>query len=252
MALVEFSNVDLIYPVRHDHRSTLKEFLLRGVLRREGTRITSVHALHDVSFRVDEGERVGVIGYNGAGKSTLLRTIAGVFPLASGIRRVDGSTRALFDVGLGFETEATGWQNILHRGYLQGDTPSVLKKKVQEIAEFSELGEFLDLPLRCYSSGMILRLAFSIATSTEPEILLMDEFFAAGDVSFQKKAEGRLGEFLQRAKIVIVVSHNLSFLEQFCSRIIWLHQGSIVEDGPAKQVISAYLTNAKDRRAAAA
>lgn len=251
MALVEFNNVDLIYPVRQDHRSTLKEFLLKSVLRREGTRITSVHALHDITFRVGEGERVGVIGYNGAGKSTLLRTIAGVFPIAAGTRRIEGATRALFDVGLGFETEATGWQNILHRGYLQGDTPSELKKKVQDIADFSELGEFLDLPLRCYSTGMILRLAFSIATSTEPEILLMDEFFAAGDVAFQKKAEGRLRDFLQRAKIVILVSHNLPFLEEFCSRILWLHQGRIVADGPAKQIIAAYLANANERRAAA-
>lgn len=251
MALIEFDNVDLIYPVRQDHRSTLKEFLLKGFLRREPGRIKSVHALQKISFRVEEGEKIGIIGYNGAGKSTLLRTIAGVFPVAAGVRRVDGCTRALFDVGVGFETEATGWQNIYYRGYLQGETPSSLKSKVDDIARFSELGEFLDLPLRCYSTGMILRLAFSIATSSEPEILLMDEFFATGDVAFQRKAEQRMREFLHRAKIVVLVSHNLPFLEEFCSRILWLHQGQIVADGPAKQVIAAYLQNAEQRRAAA-
>lgn len=251
MASIEFDKVDLMYPVRVETSSTLKDFVLKSVVRRQEKRIECVHALQQICFGIQEGERVGVIGYNGAGKSTLLRCIAGVFPIAAGQRKVAGSICSLFDVGVGMEINATGWQNIHYRGYLQGETPASLKNKVDEIAAFTELGEFLNLPLRTYSSGMALRLAFSIATSSEPEILLMDEFFATGDVSFQQKAQLRLRDFMHRAKIVVLVSHTMSFVEQFCTRALWLHEGRIVADGPAKQIIAAYLQNAEQRRAAA-
>jgi lipopolysaccharide transport system ATP-binding protein len=251
MARIEFDKVDLIYPVPN-YSGTLKEYLLHYLFRREKKPPCQIHALKQVTFQIQDGERVGVIGYNGSGKSTLLRTIAGVFPIAGGDRNVIGSVCSLFDVGVGMESEATGWQNIYNRGYLQGETPSRLKNKILEIADFSELGEFLDLPLRCYSEGMIMRLAFAIATSSDPEILLIDEVFGAGDAVFQKKAEKRMKDFLNRARIVVMVMHHLEFLEEFCTRVMWIHQGQIHRDGPAREIISAYRKEVSQRQLAAA
>ncbi|MCI0381290.1 MAG: ABC transporter ATP-binding protein [Gemmataceae bacterium] len=239
MACIELDNVVLDYPVRPHRRLTLKDFVLQRVFGREpGPSV--VRALNGISLRIEEGERVGVIGRNGAGKSTLLRTIAGIYPVARGSRRVDGRVCSLFDIAVGFEPEATGWQNIHYRAYLQGESPKIVQAKLRAIGDFSELGEFLELPLRCYSTGMTLRLAFSVATSTEPEILLLDEFFSTGDLGFQKKGELRMRDFLDRARIVLMVGHNLTFLEKFCDRVLWLHQGWIRADGPTAQVLSEY------------
>jgi lipopolysaccharide transport system ATP-binding protein len=239
LALIALENVDLDYPIRPHRRLTLKEFVLRGLFRRKAEP-TSVRALQSLNLRVTNGERVGIVGRNGAGKSTLLRAIAGVYPVARGRRRVDGSVCSLFDIAVGFEPDATGWQNIFYRSYLQGETPTIVQAKLRAIGAFSELGEFLELPVRSYSTGMTLRLAFSVATSGEPEILLIDEFFSTGDLGFQRKGEERMQGFIQRAKIVLMVGHNLGFLQKFCNRVIWLHKGRIVADGPAPEIIDRY------------
>lgn len=240
MPLIALENVDLDYPLRPHRRLTLKDFVLRGLFRRQAE-ASSLRALRGLNLRVTSGERIGIIGRNGAGKSTLLRTIAGVYPLAGGQRRVQGSICSLFDVAVGFEPDATGWQNIYYRSYLQGETPRAVQAKLHGIGAFSELGEFLDLPLRSYSTGMTMRLAFSVATSADPEILLIDEFFSTGDLGFQKKSEQRMRAFIERAQIVILVGHNLDFLRQFCQRVLWMHQGQIVADGPAEEIIQRYI-----------
>lgn len=241
MASIVLEHVDLEYPLRAA-RITLKEYVVRGLFRRERAPVPKmIHALRDVSIRIGDGERVGVIGHNGAGKSTLLRVLGGIYPIVRGRLAVDGSVRGLFDIGLGFEYEATGWQNIKYRSYLQGETPATLKDKAPGIAEFCELGEFLHLPLRCYSQGMVMRLAFAIATASAPEILLIDEVFGTGDLSFRKKAENRMRSFIQQAKIVIMVGHQLEFLREFCDRVLWFEQGRLRADGPAQQVIDDYI-----------
>lgn len=252
MALVQFNNVDLEYPVRENQTVTLKEFILHGLFRKKKTGVRAIKALSDLTFRINDGERVGMIGLNGAGKSTLLRTIGGIYPIKSGKRIVDGSICALFDIALGFEYDATGWQNIYFRSYLQGETPSTVKEKLKEIEEFTELGNFLNLPVRCYSTGMLMRLAFAIATSRCPEILLIDEVFATGDLVFQKKAEARMRDFLHKAKIVVMVGHNLEFLQEFCTTVIWLHKGQIHAIGPTRQIIQAYKGDAAQLPKAAA
>ena len=243
MIKIDLQHVDLTFDIRKNVRVTLKEFLVRGMFRHSVNPRMRVHALQDVNLTLDEGDRVGIIGHNGAGKSTLLRLLAGIYPPTKGKRHVDGRISSLFDIALGFESEATGWENIGYRSYLQGETPRTIKDKIQPIAEFSELGDFLDMPVRHYSSGMSVRLAFSIATAIEPEILLVDEVLSAGDMAFQEKARRRMQEMMVKAKIIVMVSHDLSSIGRLCERAIWLDHGTIRADGPVHAVIKAYTTH---------
>ena len=201
--------------------------------------------MEGINLAVDEGDRLGIIGHNGAGKSTLLRLLAGVYPPTAGRRQVTGHICSLFDISLGFEQDASGWDNILYRGYLQGETPRTIRSKVQPIADFSELGEFLDMPVRYYSSGMKVRLAFSIATAIEPEILIIDEVLSAGDMAFQVKARERMLALMSSARAVIVVSHDLSALKLMCDNVLWLDHGKMHMLGPAESVIEAYSEQVK-------
>ena len=192
MAKIALDDVSLTFDVRQNSKITLKEFVVQRMFRRVGRERMQVRALQNVSFAIDEGQRVGIVGHNGAGKSTLLRLLAGIYPPSSGERFVEGHISSLFDIALGFEGEASGWENIGFRSYLQGETPKTIKDKIQPIAEFSELGDFLKMPVRYYSAGMAVRLAFSIATAIEPEILLVDEVLSVGDMAFQDKARRRM------------------------------------------------------------
>lgn len=251
MALIQLDRVHLEYPVRENQSLTLKEFVLHGLFRKKKEGLKSIKALTDISVEIRDGERLGIIGLNGAGKSTMLRTIGGIYPITSGSRIVEGSICSLFDIAVGMEMDATGYNNIYFRSYLQGDTPTSVKEKLRDIEEFTELGEFLKLPVRCYSTGMLMRLAFAIATARAPEILLVDEVFATGDVAFKKKAEARMRDFLDRANIVVMVGHNIEFLQNFCTKVIWLHKGSIHAMGPARSIIQAYQQEAPTMRRAA-
>ena len=245
MARIELDNVSLTFQVRQQGRLTLKEFLVGGKFRESVNPTREVEALRDVRLRVEEGDRVGVIGHNGAGKSTLLKLLAGVYPPTAGRRVVEGHISSLFDIALGFEPEATGWENICYRGYLQGETPATIRPKVRPIAEFSELGEFLDMPVRYYSAGMLVRLAFAIATAIDPEILLVDEVLSVGDLAFQVKARARMKEMIAKARLLVMVSHDLDSLAKLCERGVWLDRGRVRMAGPVDRVIDAYQRSVK-------
>ena len=239
MTVISLENVGLVFHVRRHGRISLKEYLLHGFFRRRKENSFEVRALEGIDLRIGEGERVGIIGPNGAGKSTLLKLLAGIYPPASGQCTVRGKISSLFELSLGFEPDASGWDNIRYRSYLQGETPRSIRK-MDDIAAFSELGQFLDMSIRYYSSGMLVRLAFAIATVIEPEILLLDEVLAAGDAAFQIKARQRMRNLISSARAVIIVSHDLSTIGTLCERVLWLDHGRIRMDGPAEKVIAAY------------
>ena len=240
MAKITLNNVSLNFTVLTDKYRTLKDFLVRGLFRRSQERKIRVSALKNVSLELNQGDRLGIVGHNGAGKSTLLKVLAGIYPPSKGERIVAGRISSLFDIYLGFEPNANAWENMRFRCYLQGETPRTVEKKMQEIAEFSELGEALDMPVRCFSAGMVVRLAFSIATAIDPEILLVDEVLAAGDIQFQRKARQRMLEMMSRAQLMVMVSHDLQALRETCDRILWLDQGEARQIGSSDEVLSAY------------
>ena len=239
-AEIDLQDVQLRFRVRSATRLSLKEYLVRGLFRPSANPPIEVHALRGVSLRVAEGERLGIIGHNGAGKSTLLKVIAGVYPPTAGRRRVTGRVCSLFDLMVGFEMEASGWDNIRFRSYLQGETPRTVRDKLSGIAEFSELGRFLDVPLKYYSAGMLVRLAFSIASSADPEVLLVDEALAAGDASFRVKARERITELKRSARLMVLVSHDLNALPELCTSVAWMERGEVMMLGPCDEVIPAY------------
>jgi ABC-type polysaccharide/polyol phosphate transport system ATPase subunit len=252
MARIELNNVSLTFRVRQQRRITFKEFLVRQMFRRSLNPFIEVRALQGVSLSCHEGERVGVLGHNGAGKSTLLKVLAGIYPPSEGQRLVEGRISSLFDIALGFEGDANGWENIAYRGYLQGETPQSIRGKLQAIADFSELGEFLNMPVRYYSAGMMVRLAFSIATTIEPEILLVDEVLSVGDMAFQQKAQQRMREMMAKAQLIVLVSHDLDSLARLCDRGIWMDHGRVRKMGPVTDVIAAYTESVQTGRSQAA
>jgi ABC-type polysaccharide/polyol phosphate transport system ATPase subunit len=242
MTSIELDNVSLVFHVRQNRRLGLKDFIVNQMFRKSANPIMEVRALSNISLSIREGDRLGIVGHNGAGKSTLLKLLAGIYPPTGGTLAVQGAISSLFELQLGFEPEASGWENIAYRGYLQGETPKTIKSKLAEIAEFSELGEFLDSPVRHYSSGMLVRLAFSVASAIEPEILLVDEVLSAGDLAFQKKCRQRMHDMIAKARLIVMVSHDLEALSAFCNRAIWLDHGQVRLAGPTKDVLTAYTT----------
>jgi ABC-type polysaccharide/polyol phosphate transport system ATPase subunit len=251
MARIELDRVCLTFHVRKHGRITLKEFLVRQMFRRSVNPFMEIQALRDVSLTIQKGERVGIIGHNGAGKSTLLKLLAGIYPPTKGERRVEGRISSLFDIALGFELDASGYENIYYRGFLQGETPRSVRAKMQAIAEFSELGDRLNMSVRYYSAGMMVRLAFSIATAIEPEILLVDEVLSVGDMAFQHKARQRMQEMMRQAQLIVLVSHDLNSLTTLCERGIWMDHGQVHLTGPIADVAAAYRDSVDGGRQAA-
>jgi len=219
----------------------LKSWLTRRFFRDPATpQRYRVEALKGINLDINQGERVGLMGLNGAGKSTLLKVLAGIYPPTAGLVERRGHVCPMFEFATGFEMNQSGWDNIRIRGLLLGMPQDEIESKLQEIAEFTELGEFLSYPVRTYSSGMFIRLAFAVSTSINPEILLLDEVMAAGDIRFAEKAKKRMVEFMEQGKILVFSSHNTELLSTFCERTIWLDKGQVVADGPTKEVTAIY------------
>ncbi|WP_310603775.1 ABC transporter ATP-binding protein [Anaerosporobacter sp.] len=238
---VKMKNVDLYYPSTMYNARTLKQEIF-SKLRFEKTKenLEDVHALRNFNLEIHDGERVGVIGFNGAGKSTLLKALGGVYPIKNGTIETKGEIRSMFELTLGFDMESTGRENIMYRGLMLGGTPKEVKEKEQEIIDFAELGEFIDYPIRAYSSGMLVRLAFAISTSVRGDILLVDEVLSAGDINFQKKARQRMLNVMDNAKILVLVLHDMAAIEEICNRTILIKQGEIIADGKPSEIIKEY------------
>lgn len=238
---INMQHVDLRYPSNVYNAGSIKQEIF-SLLKREKHRglLKDVEALKDFSFCAKEGDRVGVIGHNGAGKSTLLKTIAGIYPIDAGSIEVQGKIRALFDISLGFDLESTGRENILYRGLLLGATPEEIAAKTDEIIAFADIGEFIDYPVRAYSTGMAVRLAFAVSTCIAGEILLLDEVISAGDASFQAKAKNRILQLMDEAKVMVFVTHDLATMQEVCNRAILLDHGKIMIDGTPKEAVDAY------------
>lgn len=223
-------------------KSLLGQFLTPGRKRHV---VADIHALKDISVQIQPGERIGLLGHNGAGKSTFLKTIAGLYPISSGKLLVKGQVRSLFDLSMGFEPDATGRENILYRGLLLGLSPSFMRMKEEEIVDFAGLGEFIDYPIKTYSAGMQVRLAFSISTAVGGDILLLDEVIGAGDANFMAKAKLRISSLIEQSEILVLASHDVNALASLCTRGLLFDHGNLVFDGP----INAALTEYADRNA---
>jgi lipopolysaccharide transport system ATP-binding protein len=243
-ARVEVENVSVWFPLYHGSSRSLKKMVVAaasGRLGHDQQQRVVVRALRDINLQLQSGDRLGLVGSNGAGKTTLLRVLAGIYEPVTGRLRVQGSLNALLDPSLGMNMELTGRENILLRGLYNGVTKSMLPRLEEDVADFAELADFLDLPVRIYSAGMVVRLGFALATAIKPQILLMDEWFLAGDAAFMEKARQRLEEMVRGADILVLSTHSMGIIRDWCSRVLWLDQGQVRADGPAEEVLSQYL-----------
>ena len=244
MAAITVENVSVAFPLYGGSSRSLKKTLMRvgsgGRISRDAGDRVYVQALRDVSIRIDHGERLGLIGPNGAGKTTLLRVLAGIYEPTSGIVRREGHVSPLFDATLGMDMEATGYENILLRGLFLGLSPREIRGRTDEIAAFTELGDHLAMPVRTYSSGMTLRLAFAVSTCVDPEILLMDEWIAVGDAHFLDKAERRMERLVDRSRILVIASHSPDLIRRTCTKAVGLDSGRVVAVGAVDEVLTAY------------
>lgn len=236
--MIEVSDVTMRFHMNSDRILSLKEFVttaLRGKLHYE-----EFTALDHVSFTVKKGETLGLIGRNGAGKSTMLKVISGILKPTEGHVTCHGNIVPMLELGSGFDMELTGRENIFLNGAILGYDEEFLKEKYDEIVEFSELGRFIDMPIRNYSSGMMARLAFSIASVVNPEILIVDEILAVGDAAFQEKSRARMMEMMGGGTTVLFVSHSMEQIREMCSRVVWLDHGTVKMVGPTQEVCDAY------------
>jgi len=244
MAYIELKGATLDLPIYDVQGRSLKKTVLRLGRRNtiaEGTDgVVVVRAINNVDLRLEKGDRIGLIGRNGAGKSTLLRMMAGIYSPTLGSVVSSGKVVPLLDISLGMDENSTGMQNIRLRGLLLGMSDAEIREKQQSIAEFSELGDYLDLPLRTYSSGMRVRLAFAVSTAVDAEILLLDEVMGVGDASFMHKAQDRLADLHSRAEIVVLAMHSNSEIRKVCNKALWMERGNVRAFGPVEEVVSQY------------
>lgn len=243
MAHINFKQVYIDFPIYNSKNRSLKNTVMQAATGGSvnfGAEGVIVRSINNVSFSIKDGDRVGLIGHNGAGKSTLLRAISGVYEPTSGNAEIYGDVGSLVDISLGIDPEATGRENIYIRAALLGLSDQLIRDKFDDIVEFSELGAFIDMPVRTYSSGMHLRLAFAVATVVKPEILLMDEWLSVGDAAFNKKAEERLVQLVNASRILVIASHSADLINKVCNRVMWFEHGQLIMDGSPQEVCKAY------------
>jgi len=253
-ASIEVENLSVLFPLYHGSSRSLKKLVVAaasGRLAKDQQQRVVVRALSNINLQLNSGDRLGLVGSNGAGKTTLLRVLAGIYEPVLGRLHVRGSLNAMLDPNLGMNMDLTGRENILLRGLYNGLPRSALPRLEEDVADFAELSDFLDLPVRIYSAGMVVRLGFALATAIKPQILLMDEWFLAGDAVFMDKARARLEEMVRGADILVLSSHQSDVIRSWCTRVLWLEQGKVIADGPADEVLDQYLGSVPEQPMAA-
>jgi lipopolysaccharide transport system ATP-binding protein len=242
-ASIEAQDVSVLFPLYHGNSRSLKKLLVAaasGRLAEDQQHRVVVRALSDINFTLKSGERLGLVGSNGAGKTTLLRVLAGIYEPVTGRVRLHGTLNALLDPSLGMNGELTGRENIMLRGLYNGFSRPMLARLEEDVIAFSELSDFIDLPMRIYSAGMAVRLGFALATAIRPRILLMDEWFLAGDAGFMEKARLRLEDLVRAADILVLTTHSNEIIREWCTRVIWLEKGCVRADGPVTEIMDQY------------
>jgi lipopolysaccharide transport system ATP-binding protein len=244
MSFIKLVEASVVLPVFNSSSRSITNTLVSaatgGALTAQKGGHISIEALRNLNLEIFSGDRIGIVGHNGAGKSTLLRLLSGIYEPSSGSISRSGSVASLVDISLGINPESTGRENIFLRGKLMGLSKAEIDQKIDEIIEFSQLGDYINLPVRIYSTGMLLRLAFSVSTAITADILIMDEWLSVGDGSFAERSSDRLQELVDNSDILIVASHNRSLIEKVCNRVIWLEHGSIRMSGSTDEVATKY------------
>ncbi|QOD64141.1 ABC transporter ATP-binding protein [Brucella anthropi] len=244
MSVIKLQNVSVEFPIYNSSSRSLKNRVLSiatgGKIERRTDRLVIVRGLDNVSLTLRDGDRVGLIGHNGSGKTTLLRVLSGIYTPTHGSAVIDGHCVSLININLGIDPDATGRENIRLRSAMMGMPPEEIAEKFDQIADFSGLGEFLDVPFRTYSSGMQLRLAFATSTAVRPEILIMDEWLSTGDEDFKDRANSRMRDLVDSTKILVLASHSKELMEKNCNRVIWLEHGRVKMDGTPAEILPAY------------
>lgn len=241
MSRILVENLVIKFRIYHDRSPSLKDYFSSFFKKSKQAAYTDFKAVNDVSFKIEAGDRVGIIGHNGAGKSTLLKGICRVYAPTDGCVKVNGRLAPLLEIGAGFHAEFTGRENIYLNGAILGYTEQELKKIEPEVISFAELEEFIDTPVKYYSTGMYMRLAFSLATAMHPEILVLDEIFAGGDAAFMVKAKKRMHDLIDKSDIMILVSHDHELVKTLCNRVLWMDHGKLIADGSPSEILESYL-----------
>lgn len=246
MSSIRVENLSIKFRVYHDRSPSLKDYFANLFKRNGQTAYSDFWAVKDVSLEIKAGDRIGIVGHNGAGKSTLLKALCRVYESDDGKISVNGRIAPLLEIGAGFHPEFTGRENIYLNGSILGYSRLQLKEIEPEVIAFAELEEFIDTPVKYYSTGMYMRLAFSLATAMHPDILVLDEIFAGGDAAFMAKAKARMHDLIDKANIMIMVSHDHLLVKSLCNRVIWLDHGRLMADGAPDDIVERYLSGNKN------
>lgn len=241
MSSIHVENLSIKFRIYHDRSPSLKDYFANLFKRGRQTAFSDFYAVRDISFTINAGDRVGIVGHNGAGKSTLLKALCRVYESSYGLISVDGRIAPLLEIGAGFHPEFTGRENIYLNGAILGYTKRQISMIEPEVIAFAELEEFIDTPVKYYSTGMYMRLAFSLATAIHPDILVLDEIFAGGDAAFMVKAMARMHDLIDKANIMIMVSHDPELVKSLCNRVLWINHGKLIADGRPEDIVTRYL-----------